>query len=249
MSRWALRMAGIVAVVVCLGPIERVRGEDVKDKKADAPMVFSDPAKDPTKPAPGGVRWFWPTHGRNLQRTKAGNIDLCFLGDSITQMWPGDMFGKYYGNLNAVNFGCGGDKIQHLLLRLDDGELKGTSPQVIVLLIGVCNLGVNTAEETAYGIDNMVKYLRRNYPKTKILLLALLPNKGNDGDKIKAVNKIIAKFDDGKNIRFLDMGPKFLDKDGKIPDGVLSDNVHLTRKGYEIWADAMNPLLMKMMGK
>jgi len=245
-SRW---LPGIVVVVAGFGLAGLAAAQQVKDGKADAPMVFADPGKDPTKPAPGGVRWFWPTHGRNLGRTKAGNIDLAFLGDSITQGWPGDQFGKYYGKLNAVNFGCGGDKIQHLLLRLDDGELKGTSPKVIVLLIGVCNTGVNTSEEIAYGIDHMVKYLRKNYPTSKVLLLGLLPNKDPDQAKIQAVNKITAKLDDGTNVRFLDMGPKFLDKDGKIPDDVLKDNVHPGPKGYEIWAETMNPLLMRMMGK
>lgn len=247
-NKLTLVMAGMIVAAMSAGPLGTIGAEVSKGTKAGAPMVFSDPSKDPTRAAAGGVRWFWPTHGRCLERTKQGNIDLAFLGDSITQGWPGDLFNKFYGNMNAVNFGCGGDKIQHLLLRLEDGTLRGTSPKVIVLLIGICNMGSNTAEETAYGIDHMVKYLRTTYPKTKVLLLGLLPNKGNDGEKITAVNKIIAKLDDGKNVRFLDMGKKFVDKDGKIPDGVLSDNVHLTHKGYEIWADTMNPLLMQMMG-
>lgn len=242
-------LTGIAVALVGIGLAARTLAEDVKGKMADAPMVFPDPGKDPTKPAAGGVKWYWPTHARNVARRQAGNIDLCFLGDSITQGWPGDLFGKYYGHLKGVNFGCGGDKIQHLLMRLqgDDGELKGTSPKVIVLLIGVNNLGDNTAEEVAYGIDNMVKYLGKECPKSKILLLGILPTKGDKNDKIKSVNKLTAKFDNGKNIRFLDMGPKFLGKDGNIPDGLLSDAVHLTRKGYEIWADAMNPLLKQMM--
>lgn len=259
---WMWVMTGVAAAAISLGPVSVPGAEDAKGKKepakakaadtagkkADAPMVFADPSKDPTKPAPGGVRWYWPTHGRCLERTKQGNIELCFLGDSITQGWPGDLFNKYYGK-NAANFGCGGDKIQHLLLRLTDGELKGNSPKVIVLLIGICNMGSNTSEEIAYGIDHMVKYLRKTYPDSKVLLLGLLPNKGKEGDKIKATNKIIAKLDDGKTVRFLDMGPKFLDKDGKIPDGLLRDEVHLTPKGYEIWAETMKPLLAEMMGK
>ena len=249
LSRWMMRMAGVVVVATSFGPSERLRAAEVNGKKADAPMVFPDPSKDPTKPAAGGVKWFWPTHMRNFERRKAGNIDLCFLGDSITQGWPGDLFGKYYGGLHAVNFGCGGDKIQHLLMRLegDDGELKGTSPKVIVLLIGVNNLGDNTDKEIAYGIDNMVKRLLKECPKTKVLLLGILPGASGKNEKVMAVNKLIAKFDNGKNVRFLDMGPKFLDKDGKALPGVHSDAVHLTRKGYEIWAEAMNPLLKMMM--
>ena len=247
----SLLLAGFVVAVVSFGAVGIAAAQGVPAKKAAAPMVFADPSKDPTKPAAGGVKWYWPTHARNYARAKAGNIDLCFLGDSITQGWPGDLFGKYYGSMKAVNFGCGGDKIQNMLMRLegDDGELNGVSPKVIVLLIGVNNLGVNTAEETAYGIDYTVKYLRKKCPATKVLLLGLLPNKGNDGDKLKAVNKIISKLDDGKDVRYLDMGPKFVDKDGKIPEGVLKDAVHLSPKGFEIWAETMNPLLKQMMGK
>lgn len=79
-------------------------------------------------------------------------------------------------------------------------------------------------------------------------MLAILPTKGNDNDKIKAANKLTAKLDNGKNIRFLDMAPKFLDKDGKAVDSLFADNVHLSRKGYEAWHDTMNPLLKQMMG-
>lgn len=223
----------------------------LKGDAADKPMVFSDPTKNPTIPAVGGVRWFWPTHARNYERRKAGNIDLCFLGDSITQGWPGDMFTDFYGKLNAVNFGCGGDKIQHLLMRLegDDGELKGTSPRVVVLLIGINNMGDNTAEEIAYGTKNMVNRIKRECPKTKILLLAILPTKGTGGDKIKAVNALTAKLDDRKRVRFLDMGAKFRGEDGKAVDVLYRDNVHLSRKGYELWHVTMNPLLTEMMGK
>lgn len=71
-------------------------------------------------------------HASYLQQTKSKKIDLCLLGDSITQMWPGDLFGKYFGKYNAVNFGIGGDKTQNVLWRLENGELQGTSPKVIV---------------------------------------------------------------------------------------------------------------------
>jgi lysophospholipase L1-like esterase len=242
-------LAGIVVAVVGFGMGGNAAAQAVPAKKADAPMVFADPAKDPTKPAVGGVKWFWPTHARNFERRKAGNIDLVFLGDSITQGWPGDLFGKYYGSMKAVNFGCGGDKIQNLLMRLegDDGELKGTSPKVIVLLIGINNMEDNTDAEIAYGVDNMLKRLGQECPKAKVLLLGILPTKGTQNDKIKSTNALIAKLDNGKNIRFLDMGPKFLDRDGKVTDDLLGDEVHLTPKGYEIWAKTMNPLLKQMM--
>ncbi|MCX6874851.1 MAG: GDSL-type esterase/lipase family protein [Verrucomicrobia bacterium] len=248
-KKW-LALAGAAVMVANLAPTRVLaQAPQPKGSTADKPMVFPNPAKDPTKPAVGGVKWFWATHARNFERRKAGNIDLCFLGDSITQGWPGDLFGKYFGGLNGVNFGCGGDKIQNLLMRLegDDGELKGTSPKVIVLLIGINNMGDNTPEEVAYGINYMIEYLGKQCPKSKVLLLAILPTKGGDNDKIKSVNKLTAKFDNRKNVRFLDMGPKFLGPDGKAEASLFSDNVHLSRKGYEVWHDTMNRLLTQMM--
>ena len=76
-------------------------------------MVTS--ANDPTKPVPGGVRWFWRMHNDYVQQTKSRKFDLCFLGDSITQGWPGDLFGKHYDKYNAVNFGIGGDRTENVL--------------------------------------------------------------------------------------------------------------------------------------
>ena len=206
-------------------------------------------ANDPTKPVPGGVRWFGRQHRSYVEQTKNKKFDLCFLGDSIIDMWPRDLFGKYYGKYNVVNFGIGGDRCENVLWRLENGELKGTSPRVIVLLIGTNNSGMNTAGEIAYGITAVVKALREGCPKSKILLLAVFPKKDMPLKKTKAVNAIVAKLDDKKMIRYLDIGPGLLDKDDNIKEGVLKDVVHLTRKGYEIWAKAMNPLLATMMKK
>jgi len=244
-KRWlSLTMVGMVAAVAGFGQVGNALGADTK---ADAPVVISDPANDPTKPAPGSVRWFMPSHNRYLEQTKNKKIDLCFLGDSITQMWPAALFEKYYGKDGAVNFGIGGDKTQNVLWRLENGELAGTSPRVIVLLIGTNNLGVNSPEEIAAGIAAVVKSLRTKFPKTRILLLGIFPKKDNVGEKIAATNAIAAKLDDGKMVRYLDIGSAFLDKERKLRDDVMSDQVHLNRKGYEIWGAAIRPLLAKMM--
>ena len=204
-------------------------------------------ANDPTKPVPGGVRWFGRQHAEYVKQTKNKKFDLCFLGDSITDGWPRDMFNKYYGKYNPVNFGIGGDRTENVLWRLKNGELLGTAPKVIVLLIGTCNSGRNTAEEMAVGIATVVKVLRLGCPKSKVLLLGVFPKRDMTLEKTKAVNAYVAKLDDGKMIRYLDVGAKLLDEDGNIKEGVLRDAVHLTRKGYEIWAETMNPLLAEMM--
>ena len=212
-----------------------------------AEMMVSNPVNDPTKPAPRDVRWFLRMHASYVDETKNKKFDLCFLGDSITQMWPADMFGKHFGKFHAVNFGIGGDRTENVLWRLENGELQGASPRVIVLLIGTNNQGMNTAEEVAVGITAVVQSLRTKCPQSRILLLGIFPSQDTPAEKTNAINAIVAKLDDGKMIRYQDIGSKFLDKEGKLLDGVLGDGVQLTRKGYEIWAEAMNPLLAEMM--
>ena len=229
-------------------PIVEFILKHTKVKKGASAFVLTS-ANDPTKPVPGGVRWFGRQHRSYVEQTKNKKFDLCFLGDSIIDMWPRDLFGKYYGKYNVVNFGIGGDRCENVLWRLENGELKGTSPRVIVLLIGTNNSGMNTAREIAYGITAVVKALRAGCPKSKILLLAVFPKKDMPLEKTKAINAIVAKLDDKKMIRYLDIGHGLLDKDNNIKEGVLKDVVHLTRKGYEIWAKAMNPLLAAMMKK
>jgi len=212
-----------------------------------APPVVIKSANDPTKPVPGGVRWFGRMHADYLNQTKTKKFDLCFLGDSITQMWPGDLFGKYFGKFNTVNFGIGGDRCENVLFRLNDGELQGSTPKLIVLMIGTNNQGMNTAEEVAVGVTTVVQALRTKCPQSKILLLAILPSAGTPYEKTKAINAITAKLADRKMIFYQDFGGKLLHPEGRIVPGRLADAVHLTRQAYELWGDEVSPTVAKLM--
>ncbi len=244
----SLRRALLAVIATALFPALPVASGQA-DAKAPSPAAPAPKsANDPTKPVPGGVRWFGRKHAAYMDQTKNRKFDLCLLGDSITDMWPGNLFAKYFGKYNAAGFGIGGDRTENVLWRLEQGELKGTNPKVIVLLIGTNNSGFNTGEEIAVGVTAVVTKLRTMLPQTKILLLGIFPKRDPNRARTDAANPIIAKLDDGKMIRFLDVGRHLLDKDGNILDGILSDAVHLTPKGYEIWGDRMAPLLAEMMG-
>ena len=168
------------------------------------------------------------------------------------------MWEKFYGSDHPANFGIGGDHVQNVLWRIENGELEHISPKVTVLMIGTNDTAANGAGEIAAGIEKLVSEIRHRLPNTKILLLAIFPrgphnaNTGtfDDGVErmrvIRAVNARIAKLDDGHTVRYLDIGNKFL-VDGRIPDDVMADQLHPTAKGYQIWADAMQPLLEEMM--
>jgi lysophospholipase L1-like esterase len=201
---------------------------------------------------------FAKRHADFLARDKQGNIDLVFLGDSITEGWfwgnNSDIWNAHFGKFNPVDFGIGGDKTQHVLWRIDNGELDGISPKVLVLLIGTNNIGY-PAEDILRGDERIVAEIHQKLPQTKLLILAIFPRGADPNDphvadmrqKIKTVNAGLAQLDDGDKTRYLDIGDKFLAADGSIPKDIMPDALHPNHAGFEIWANAMQPLLDEMM--
>ena len=199
---------------------------------------------------------FLKQHDSFLARGKAGPVGVLMLGDSITRGWDKapDVYKAHYDAMQPANFGIGGDRTEHVLWRIDHGELDDVHPKVVVLMIGTNNSGDTAAHVTA-GTRKVVDQIHAKLPDAKLLLLAIFP-RGDDPAKpdvarlrakLKAVNAELAKLDDGSRTRYLDIGDKFLDPDGKIAVDVMKDGLHPTPKGYVIWADAMQPLLDEMM--
>ncbi len=191
---------------------------------------------------------FAAAHASFVKTAKEGKAELVFLGDSITAGWNGSkpIWEKAFGACKPVNFGIGGDRTQHVLWRITNGELDGIKPKAVVLMIGTNNSGNDSAEGIAKGITVIVKTIREKQPQAKILLLAVFPrgekaSPNPQRDKLKEVNATIAKLDDGKNIHFLDIGGKFLQPDGSLTKDIMPDFLHLTAAGYQIWADAIGP--------
>ncbi len=190
-------------------------------------------------------------------RVKQGDIDLLFIGDSITQGWEGagkDVWAKYYGNRKAANLGIGGDRTQHVLWRLDNGNIEGISPKLAVLMIGTNNSNGNdnTAEEIGAGIEGIVKKLRKELPETKILILAIFPRGEKPSpqrEKNAKASEIASKLADDKMVYYLDIGPKFLKEDGTLTKDIMPDLLHLSPQGYEIWAAAIEPKVKELMGE
>ena len=207
------------------------------------------------KPVPKKGGWMRRHQSMNA-RVKKGNVDLVFIGDSITQGWEGrgrQVWKKFYGKRNAVNLGIGGDRTQHVIWRLTNGNLYDITPKLAVIMIGTNNSGANTPQQIAEGVTAIVKILRDKTPKTKILLLATFPrgsNKNNKRRKVnEASNKIVAKLADGKQVIYLDIGEKFLESDGTLTRAIMPDLLHLNQKSYTIWAESIEPLVKKLMGE
>jgi lysophospholipase L1-like esterase len=198
-------------------------------------------------------------HQRFCQQARAGGVDLLFLGDSITQLWDeNETWTRYYGPRRAANFGLSGDRTEHLLWRVAHGELDGIEPKVIVLLIGTNNIGQDPPEAIAKGVGEIVAEVRRRQPGSKVLLLGLLPRgrfPHRDGPetamatdpRVTEVNQRLMKLDDGRAVRYLDIGRHFLDTDGKVRRALMPDFLHLSPLGYRTWAEAMEPTLWELM--
>jgi lysophospholipase L1-like esterase len=234
--------------------------QDAPAKKTDEPKKDASekpttpPVRSATVPASRSENGFWMArHRLLLKRVEDAKPGVIFIGDSITQGWEGagkEVWKRHYAPRQAVNLGIGGDGTQHVLWRLDHGEIERISPKVAVVMIGTNNMFTNTPEQIAEGNRLIVETLRKKLPDTKILLLAIFPRAPRADDpireKIKATNALIAKQDDGKYVRFLDIGPAFLEADGSIARSTMPDYLHLTPRGYRVWANAIEPTLWEL---
>jgi lysophospholipase L1-like esterase len=139
------------------------------------------------------------------------------------------------------------------LWRLDNGNIDGLKPKLAVLMIGTNNSGSNTSEQIAAGVKAIVEKLRAKLPETKVLVLAVFP-RGADKEvanrKVnEGANAIIKGQADDKMVFYLDIGPKFLAEDGTLSTDIMYDRLHLTDKGYRMWAEAIEPAVKKLMGE
>lgn len=198
------------------------------------------------------LKWFDRLHESFVARAQQGNVQLVFLGDSITQGWEqhADIFNKEFGMYHAVHFGIGGDCTQHVLWRIQNGELDGIQPKVVVLMIGTNNSGVekNSPEEVASGIKKIIEAIHLKAPQAKVLLHAIFPRARESEDaKNIAVNQIIQKYADGNRVYWLDIRKKLLTAQGGLSYEIMPDLLHLSAKGYQIWADNLNAPLAELM--
>ena len=205
--RFLLALAGLFSACIA----QTVTPAD-KPAVAPAPAVTPPPAPvDASAPLPKtGNAGFFQKHEKFLARAKSGPIGVLFLGDSITEGWAKapHIWDHYYGQFQPANFGIGGDLTQHVIWRIENGELDGISPKVVVLMLGTNNSAAHTAEQIAAADRKIVQMIRARLPQTRVLLLAIFPRgprrSGNTPDPwekrmevIHAVNVDLAKLDDG----------------------------------------------------
>lgn len=203
-------------------------------------------------------------HAQLLEKKKQGKVDIYFEGDSIVRRWGAldypellENWKQNFFGWNAGNFGWGADRTQNILWRLENGELDGVNPKVIVLLAGTNNVGAQprdepTADEIARGIKAIVDLCQQKAPTATIILTAIFPRNDNIDvmPTIDRINRTIATLADGKRVRYLNINDRLADAQGKLVDGVMNerDKLHPTLKGYQIWADALKPIFRELLG-
>jgi beta-glucosidase len=207
------------------------------------------------------IDWWLPRHEQKLADAKAikaqgGKIDVLFIGDSITQGWEKEgapVWEKHYAKRNAFAIGFGGDRTENVLWRLQHGAVENMSPKLVVMMIGTNNTGHRHEDPatTAAGIKNLLGELQQRLPDAKVLLLAVFPRDEKPDGELRqintAINAIIKDFSDNKKIFFADINSVFLTKKGVLSTDIMPDLLHPNEKGYELWAEALEPYLQKLL--
>lgn len=213
-------------------------------------------ARPPTPPATT------PVAPNNLDRhndfveiAQAGNIDLLWVGDSITDWWARrgqSVWDEFFAQLRPANFGIAGDRTQGVLWRMQNGELEGFQAKLIILMLGTNNINRNTNADIVEGDRMIVEEFRRRQPQAKVLVLGVFP-RGAEADNpyraaIREINEGLAKLADNENVFYMDIGDQFLEPDGTLSTDIMPDGLHPNETGYRIWAEAIQPRVLELMG-
>ena len=207
-------------------------------------------------PAPRTESWAIPM-GQNINLVvKTQPYRVLFLGDSITFRWNLPLWdAKPVWDANmpqrgVLNAGVAGDRTEHLLWRLDHGNLDGPPPKLAIVLIGTNDLAHGRPPElAAQGIRAIVIRLRQKLPDTRVLLLGLTPRGATADDPLRqevgVVNNLIQTCAD-KMITYADIGGVLLDGKGVLSTGLSPDLLHFTGAAYKRLAPQLDPLIDRL---
>lgn len=195
----------------------------------------------------------WKKRHASMNQKAKKPHDLLFIGDSITQSWEGPgkaTWEKFYGKRKALNLGISGDRTEHVIWRLNNGNLRNQKKaKAAVVMIGTNNTGHNNQDpsEVKDGVERIISTIRARCPEAKILLLGVFPRGLNPDDPKRKnndkINTLISKFHNGERIHYLDISDKFLNPEGILTKEIMPDALHPKQKGYQIWAEAIEPKL------
>src|SRR5688500_19574712 len=101
-------------------------------------LTASTASAQADRPTPRTARNSQIAHEQRLEKARRGRIDVYFAGGSITRRWGALDYPEFLAHWrqmffgwNAANFGWGGDRVEHILWRMQNGELDSVNPKVI----------------------------------------------------------------------------------------------------------------------
>ena len=204
---------------------------------------------------------YWPT--RDLEKRNDivdgdGEYDVVMVGDSITHRWEREggegraLFAEIRKTYRILHLGSGGDRTEHVIWRMKNGELEGYKAKLFTLMIGTNNRA-HDINGIANGVKRIIDIIRKKHPESKIALMPIFPRSAQPTDKLRIgngkVNEIIKGYADGETVLWLDFNDNFLKPDGTLTKEVMNDLLHPNEKGYQIWWEAMHPVFKKICGK
>lgn len=227
--------------------------------------VAENPSLSASQPVPRSDTNSLLAHEQLVRKAKQGGIDVYFVGDSITRRWGAadPHYQQYLENWrtnffgwNAANFGWGADRIENILWRLNNGELDGVNPKVVVVLAGINNIGTEAggpqkAADITQGLKSILEVCQTKAPNATVILTAIFPRNDNPRaiPTINQINLNLAHLADGKKVRYLDINDKIADGNGRLLAGMVNpDQIHPTLKAYQVWADALKPIFSELLG-
>lgn len=221
----------------------------------------TSPPSSPTsvQPKPRSVEYSWMSverwfrmHAEDVGIAAQGDVELLFVGDSITEGWPEDLMAQYFAEYKPANFGIGGDQTDNVLWRLQNGSVGRLQPRVVSLLIGVNNFGLrgDAPADVVAGVEAVTAELQKAFPQAHIIVHGIFPYKqfadSPERAWVNEVNHNISALAADPRIHFLDIGASFLQPDGQISKEIMPDFLHLSEQGYQIWASELSPLLARL---
>ena len=251
------RFAFVLVAVVVLGFAQPVlsaiqQAPAAPQQGQQAPPAARPPLGPATEPRPRDDA----RHQSFLEIARRGNIDLLFVGDSITDWWAQpqrgqSVFNQYFGQMRTANFGIAGDTTQGVLWRMRNGELEGFQAKLIVFMLGTNNINRNENADIAEGDRAIIEEFKKRQPQAKILVLGIFPRNADPNSpfraSIKEINAKLATMADNRQVFYMDIGDKFLSPDRSISTEIMNDGLHPTTKGYQIWAEATIDRIKELM--
>jgi lysophospholipase L1-like esterase len=188
---------------------------------------------------------------RVVSEALLGQRQIAFLGDSITEAFStvgAPAWTRFIAPMGAANLGAGGATAPEVLWMLRAGLLANVRPNIVVLEIGTNDLALGTTpRETAINVLNILRELRRQLPEAQIVVVGVLPlgdppdaSIRRDGDEY---NQLLARWAPALGAMFVDPGPLFRAVDRFVAEDLLSDGVHPTATGYEVYSHVVLPAI------